>query len=188
MDNLSDKKSRLWLGLDHMLLTPMDFEFEHGGKDLALLRNATNMFNVAINLPNVQEPIWAHAASALDYLQNEEIIKHCNVTPHNILLSSNHHVARLYDFGHARNMSDVVTGGGTHCYIAPEFLLEGKISAASDIWALRITMLYVVHVYVAAVDSMHVALFSPQQRLVGSGLAMKQVLCVKTRLLFIKRS
>jgi hypothetical protein len=28
-------------------------DFEHGGKDLASLRNATNMFNVAINLPDV---------------------------------------------------------------------------------------------------------------------------------------
>jgi serine/threonine protein kinase len=55
-------------------------------------------------------------------------------------------------------MSDVVTGRGTHCYIAPEFLLEGKIGATSDIWALGITMIYVVHVYVAAINSIHVAL------------------------------
>jgi serine/threonine protein kinase len=121
-------------------------DFEHGGKDLASLRNATNMFNVAINLPDVQKRIWAHAASVLDYLHNEERIKHCDIKPHNILLSDNHRTARLCDFGHARNMDDVVTGGGTHCYIAPEFLLEGKIGAASDIWALGITMLYVLNI------------------------------------------
>jgi serine/threonine protein kinase len=76
-------------------LTLMSFNFEHGGKDLASLRNATNMFIVAINLPDVQERIWAHAASALDYLQNKEIIKHCDFKPHNILLSSNHQTLRL---------------------------------------------------------------------------------------------
>lgn len=121
-------------------------DFEHGGKDLASLRNATNMFNVAIDLSCVQERIWAHMASALDYLHNEQNIKHCDIKPHNILLSDDHHTAKLCDFGHARNMHDVVTGGGTHCYIAPEFLLRGEIGAASDIWALGITMLFVLNI------------------------------------------
>jgi serine/threonine protein kinase len=105
------------------------------------------MFNLAISYSDVQERIWAHAASTLDYLHNEESIKHCDVKPHNILTSSNHRIARLCDFGHGRNMGDVVKDSSTRYYIAPEFLLEGKIGAASDKRALGITMLYVLNIF-----------------------------------------
>jgi hypothetical protein len=121
-------------------------DFEHGGKDLASLRNATNMFKVAINEHDVQERILFHMVSALDYLHNKQKIKHCDIKPHNVLLSHDHRIAKLCDFGHARNMRDVVTSGGTHCYIAPEFLVRGEIGAASDIWALGITMLFVLNI------------------------------------------
>jgi serine/threonine protein kinase len=121
-------------------------DFEHGGRDLASLHNATNMFKVAVNLCDVQKRIWAHTASALDYLHNEQNIKHCDIKPQNLLLSNDHQIVKLCDFGHARNIRDVVTSGGTHCYIAPEFLLRGEIGAASDIWALGITMLFVLNI------------------------------------------
>jgi serine/threonine protein kinase len=121
-------------------------DFEHGGKDLASLRNATNMFSVAVNLYDVQKRILTHTLSALDHLHNEKNTKHCDFKPHNVLLSDDHQMVKLCDFGHARNMRDVVTSGGTHCYIAPEFLLRGEIGAASDIWALGITMLFVLNI------------------------------------------
>jgi serine/threonine protein kinase len=121
-------------------------DFEHGGEDLASLRNATNMFKVAVNEHDVQERILFHMVSALDYLHNEQKIKHCDIKPHNVLLSHDHQIVKLCDFGHARNMRDVVTSGGTHCYIAPEFLLRGEIGAASDIWALGITMLFILNI------------------------------------------
>ncbi|KAH7061037.1 kinase-like domain-containing protein, partial [Paraphoma chrysanthemicola] len=149
-----EKETRILRKLSHLHIVKVlewdphlwSIDFEHGGKDLASLRNATNMFGVSINLLNVQERVWTHMASALDYLHNKQNIKHCDIKPHNILLSDNHQTAKLCDFGHARNMPDGVTGGGTHCYIAPEFLLCGEIGAASDIWALGITMLFVLNI------------------------------------------
>ncbi|KAF2000501.1 kinase-like protein [Amniculicola lignicola CBS 123094] len=124
----------------------LPIDFAHGGRDLASLRSATDMFDVAINLVNVQERIWAHATSALVYLHNEKIIKHCDIKPQNILLSDDHRTGKLCDFGDARNINEVVKSGGTHFYIAPEFLLSGETSAASDIWALGITMLFVLNI------------------------------------------
>lgn len=124
----------------------LSIDFEHGGKDLASLRNATNMFDVAVHRVDVQERIWVHATAALEYLHDEMRIKHLDVKPQNILLSDDHQTAKLCDFGHARDIDEAVRGGGTHYYIAPEFLLSSETSAASDIWALGITMLYVLNV------------------------------------------
>jgi serine/threonine protein kinase len=123
----------------------LSINFEYGGKDLAFFRSATNMFSVAINLVHVQMRIWTHATSALAYLHKEQI-KHCDIKAQNILLSDDHQTTKLIDFGNARHMSRAVAGGGTHCYIAPEFMLGGETSAASDIWALGITMLFVLNI------------------------------------------
>ncbi|KAL5372280.1 hypothetical protein PMIN02_012648 [Paraphaeosphaeria minitans] len=124
----------------------LSIDFEHGGKDLATLTTGTNMFDVAINLEEVQKRIWVHIISALEYLHEEKKIKHLDVKPRNILLSNDHQISRLCDLGHARSIKERVRGGGTHHYIAPEFLSSNEMSAASDIWALGVTMLFVLNI------------------------------------------
>jgi serine/threonine protein kinase len=121
-------------------------DFEYGGKDLARLKSATNMFDVARDIFDVQQRVLRHSTRALHYLHKEKAIKHLDIKPHNVLLSDDHQTVRLCDFGHARKTDEAVTGGGTHCYIAPEFLLRNETSSASDIWALGITMLYVLNI------------------------------------------
>lgn len=119
-------------------------DFEYGGKDLSKLRNKSHMFDVARDRVDVQMRIWLQATAALHYLHNERCILHGDIKPQNVLLSDDHQTVRLCDFGHSRSLNSHDKGGGTHNYVAPEYLLEGGRSAASDVWSLGVTMLYVL--------------------------------------------
>lgn len=83
-------------------------------------------------------------ASALGYMAGEGII-HCDVKAGNIAYSPERGAVFL-DFGLAvdNSVSTRLTGG-TIWYLPPEWLDKGHVSgAAGDVWALGVTMLYLL--------------------------------------------
>lgn len=81
----------------------------------------------------ILQPVCA----ALNYAHQNKVY-HCDVKPANILLHVNGNVL-LTDFGVARLASDG-GGGGTPPYMSPEQFSGGTISAATDVYALGITI------------------------------------------------
>ncbi|KAL6858417.1 kinase-like protein [Trichoderma novae-zelandiae] len=81
-------------------------------------------------------------SSALDYLEKKGIVHH-DIKPHNIA----HSPARgavLLDFGQAAAVTASGIYGGTLAFLPPEFLLHGARGCAGDVWALGLTMLYIL--------------------------------------------
>ncbi|KAM4060795.1 kinase [Hirsutella rhossiliensis] len=81
-------------------------------------------------------------ASALAYLEGKGII-HNDIKPSNILYEQDRG-AILIDFGLASTPTDTLCLGGTPWYIAPEFLDERKREPGSDVFALGVTLLYLL--------------------------------------------
>lgn len=87
--------------------------------------------------------VVAAVASALEFSHQAGIV-HRDVKPDNILIDA-YGVAKLADFGIARaadvtSMTAQGTFVGSAAYIAPEIVLGGEPSPASDIYALAATM------------------------------------------------
>lgn len=80
-------------------------------------------------------------SSALDYLCTKDIV-HNDIKPANILYDKRRG-AVLIDFGLA-SFNGRACPGGTPWYVPLEFMTEGKRSFASDVFALGVTMLYLV--------------------------------------------
>lgn len=81
----------------------------------------------------------------LQYL-HEKTLVHCDLKPHNALLS-NEGICKLSDFGSSINTTSVNTTGGetvtvrgTAVYMAPE-AARGELSPAIDIWSIGITLI-----------------------------------------------
>ncbi|KAL2756627.1 hypothetical protein ACRALDRAFT_2092361, partial [Sodiomyces alcalophilus JCM 7366] len=81
-------------------------------------------------------------ASALYYLHDRGIV-HNDIKPANILYSPDRG-AVVCDFGLSSPASAPATTGGTPFYVPPEFIGSRLRGAASDVWALGVTMLYVM--------------------------------------------
>lgn len=86
--------------------------------------------------------VLRQAASALDYLHSSGLV-HRDVKPGNILVDANGR-AVLTDFGIALALDSArltLTGMvmGTPRYMAPEQVSDGRLSSASDIYALAVT-------------------------------------------------
>ena len=81
-------------------------------------------------------------SSALTYLEGQQVI-HNDIKPGNIAYSP-HRGAVLLDFGLANSTADKVSTGGTPWYVPLEFIAKGTRGAPGDVWALGVTMLYVL--------------------------------------------
>ncbi|CAJ2500778.1 Uu.00g036310.m01.CDS01 [Anthostomella pinea] len=81
-------------------------------------------------------------SGALHYVHSKRRI-HNDIKPANILYSRDRG-AVLCDFGLSTRIVDPATNGGTPFYVPPEFIGQKLRGAASDVWALGITMLYVL--------------------------------------------
>ncbi|KAI1827854.1 mitogen-activated protein kinase [Xylaria intraflava] len=81
-------------------------------------------------------------ASALHYLHQKKRI-HNDIKPANILYSQDRG-AVLCDFGLSTYTTDPAANGGTPYYVPPEFIGQKFRGPPSDVWALGVTMLYVL--------------------------------------------
>lgn len=81
-------------------------------------------------------------AGALNYVHQRRRV-HNDIKPANILYSPDRG-AVLCDFGLSTRYSDPATNGGTPYYVPPEFIGQKLRGSASDVWALGVTMLYVL--------------------------------------------
>ncbi|KAI1183377.1 mitogen-activated protein kinase [Nemania serpens] len=81
-------------------------------------------------------------AGALHYVHQKKRI-HNDIKPANILYSQDRG-AVLCDFGLSTRTTDPATNGGTPYYVPPEFIGQKLRGPASDVWALGVTMLYVL--------------------------------------------
>jgi len=81
-------------------------------------------------------------ASALHYVHGRNLV-HNDIKPANILYSPERG-AVLCDFGLSSQTSNPASMGGTPYYVPPEFIGSKLRGTPSDVWALGITMLYVL--------------------------------------------
>ncbi|KAK1240726.1 hypothetical protein MKX07_006159 [Trichoderma sp. CBMAI-0711] len=81
-------------------------------------------------------------SSALLYLEENGIVHH-DIKPHNIAHSPTRGVV-LLDFGQAAAVTASGIYGGTLAFLPPELPTHGTRGCAGDMWALGLTMLYVL--------------------------------------------
>ncbi|KAI0127093.1 kinase-like domain-containing protein [Xylariales sp. AK1849] len=81
-------------------------------------------------------------AGALNYVHQRKRV-HNDIKPANILYSRDRG-AVLCDFGLSTRTNDPATNGGTPYYVPPEFIGQKLRGGPSDVWALGVTMLYVL--------------------------------------------
>lgn len=86
--------------------------------------------------------ILRDVASALHYLHSRRLV-HNDIKPANILYAPDRG-AVLCDFGLTSAAGSPSTTGGTPFYVPPEFIGARARGAPSDVWALGVTMLYVL--------------------------------------------
>ncbi|KAI1843595.1 hypothetical protein JX266_010228 [Neoarthrinium moseri] len=113
------------------------------GKDLAargVWRDAANDTFVGDRGDAIR--ILKDIAGALNYVHQRKRV-HNDIKPANILYSRDRG-AVLCDFGLSTRTSDLATNGGTPYYVPPEFIGQKLRGCPSDVWALGVTMLYVL--------------------------------------------
>ncbi|KAF6806667.1 serine/threonine protein kinase-20 [Colletotrichum plurivorum] len=81
-------------------------------------------------------------SSALAYLTSKRVV-HNDIKPANISYSPERGPV-LLDFGLGSELDDQPSSGGSHCYIPPEFIIDKQRGLPGDVWALGVTMLYVL--------------------------------------------
>ncbi|KAK1514244.1 serine/threonine protein kinase-20 [Colletotrichum abscissum] len=81
-------------------------------------------------------------SSALAYLADQRVI-HNDIKPANIAYSPERG-AVLLDFGLATTMDEKELPGGTPWYVPPDLIVQRTRGTPGDVWALGVTMLYVL--------------------------------------------
>ncbi|KXH59541.1 serine/threonine protein kinase-20 [Colletotrichum salicis] len=81
-------------------------------------------------------------SSALAYLADQRVI-HNDIKPANIAYSPERG-AVLLDFGLATTINEKELPGGTPWYVPPDLIVQRTRGAPGDVWALGVTMLYVL--------------------------------------------
>ncbi|KAH8174579.1 protein kinase domain-containing protein [Sarocladium implicatum] len=81
-------------------------------------------------------------SSALSHIHYRKLV-HNDIKPGNILYSRDRG-AVVCDFGLSTPVNNSPTGGGTPYYLPPEFIGAKARGPASDVWALGVTMLYLL--------------------------------------------
>ncbi|RDA86838.1 hypothetical protein CP532_1387 [Ophiocordyceps camponoti-leonardi (nom. inval.)] len=86
--------------------------------------------------------ILTDMSRALGYIHDRQLV-HNDIKPANILYSP-HRGAVLCDFGLLNSAANAAHSGGTPYFIPPEFIGTKLRGHPSDVWALGVTMLYVL--------------------------------------------
>jgi len=113
------------------------------GRDLSargVWRSQTNDFFMGTKADAIR--IIRDITSALHYIHGRNLL-HNDIKPSNILYSPEQG-ATLCDFGLSTYTREAPAMGGTPYYVPPEFIGRKLRGAPSDVWALGITMLYVL--------------------------------------------
>ncbi|KDN69570.1 putative serine/threonine protein kinase-20 [Colletotrichum sublineola] len=92
--------------------------------------------------PSDAHTILDGTSSALAYLADQRVI-HNDIKPANIAYSPERG-AVLLDFGLATTIDEKGLPGGTPWYIPPDLVIQRTRGTPGDVWALGITMLYVL--------------------------------------------
>ncbi|CAI6081361.1 unnamed protein product [Clonostachys chloroleuca] len=86
--------------------------------------------------------ILLNIGEALSYLHGRHVV-HNDIKPANILYSPERG-AVLCDFGLSTGTAKEPSTGGTPYYVPPEFIVNKSRGPPADVWALGVTMLYVL--------------------------------------------
>jgi len=92
---------------------------------------------------DIRHQVWIDVSSGLEYIHAQNIL-HLDIKPQNILLGYGGQ-AKICDFGFSvQSAISMAYGGGTPDYIPPEYVDSGERGRPADVWALGITMLFVL--------------------------------------------
>jgi serine/threonine protein kinase len=89
------------------------------------------------------ETAFLTSLDALNHIHSHGFI-HGDISPNNILVEDNTGIASLIDFGDLRKFGEHTSVFGTRRTYAPEVANLGKVSEATDIYALSATFLYLL--------------------------------------------
>jgi eukaryotic-like serine/threonine-protein kinase len=134
--------------LKHQNIVPFYGFYEEEGHYLLLelFIDGPNLKDILSSIPDhkmsIQDVLifMKSLGSALGYSHNKNII-HCDIKPGNVLIDKGGMIY-LTDFGIARHSDSSITmtnvGAGTTPYMAPEQIMEGEVTPATDVYALGI--------------------------------------------------
>ncbi|KAK7434039.1 serine/threonine protein kinase-20 [Colletotrichum acutatum] len=129
--------------LDHPnIVSLLAFDGRLGLMILPHLPSSLNRCAPSSFTPSDVHAIVRQSSSALRYLHDKKV-RHNDIKPANITYSPSHGVT-LIDFGLATNADEQMMTGGTPWYVLPDLITERRRDALGDVWALGVTMLFVL--------------------------------------------
>ncbi|KAI3531311.1 serine/threonine protein kinase-20 [Colletotrichum abscissum] len=129
--------------LDHPnIVSLLAFDGRLGLMILPHLPSSLNRCAPSSFTPSDVHAIVRQSSSALRYLHDKKV-RHNDIKPANITYSPSHGVT-LIDFGLATNADEQMMTGGTPWYVPPDLITERHRDALGDVWALGVTMLFVL--------------------------------------------